>query len=196
MNMPSGHFAEDLTGRRFGRLEVISREPNYISKTGQEAVWKCRCDCGAFRTVRAGQLRGGHATSCGCLQKERAAALHTRHGGSRTKLYGVWTSMIGRCENPADRSYPDYGGRGITLCEEWRTSFEAFRDWATAHGYEEPKEGRSKISIDRINNDGNYCPENCRWATAKEQNQNQRPRKKHSDRRKTTRKEKQDNGNN
>ena len=176
--MPSGHFAENLIGQRFGRLVVVERLPNYVTKTGQEAVWKCQCDCGAFISARAGQLRGGHVRSCGCLQRESASQRQTKHGGAASRLYGVWSSMKRRCNCSKDPSFERYGGRGITVCKEWQESFAVFQSWAFSHGYQEPTTKRSKLSIDRINNDGNYCPENCRWATDSEQARNQRPRKR------------------
>lgn len=112
--MPKGRFAKDLTGQTFGLLTVARRAPNYISKTGQEAVWHCRCECGNELDVRAGQLRSGHTKSCGCFQKKAAAKSSTVHGGAATKLYGVWSSMKHRCTNPHDKRFKDYGGRGIT----------------------------------------------------------------------------------
>ena len=169
--MPKGRFAKDLTGQTFGLLTVARRAPNYISKTGQEAVWHCHCECGNELDVRAGQLRSGHTKSCGCFQKKAAAKSSTVHGGATTKLYGVWSSMKHRCTNPHDKRFKDYGGRGITVCQEWLHDFSAFQTWALSNGYQEG------LTVDRINNDGGYSPNNCRWATMKEQMANQRPRR-------------------
>lgn len=152
----------DLRGKRFGRLVVEShvgtRENNHI-------VWLCRCDCGNEKRVTASNLTCGNAASCGCLQRET----RIRHGhGSRThrtKTYRTWQSMIARCTNPRLSEWRYYGGRGITVCEHWRT----FENFLADMGEKPP--GRS---IDRINNDGNYEPGNCRWATKFEQSINTR----------------------
>lgn len=151
----------DLKGKRFGRL--VALEEVGRSSEGQ-VLWKCQCDCGNTSLVRATALRSGHIRSCGCASQEAV----TKHGMSKTRLHRIWCLITDRCENPHNGSWDNYGGRGIKVCSEWRNSFEAFRDWSLANGYQDD------LSIDRINNDGDYEPNNCRWATVKEQSRNRR----------------------
>lgn len=161
----------DMTGQKFGRLTVI--EYAYSDKE-KKAVWLCRCDCGNTCYARGKSLRTGVKQSCGCYQRERTREASVKHGGCGTKLRNSWKAMKARCYDPNSYGFPWYGGRGITVCDEWLHSFGAFRDWALANGY------REGLSIDRIDADGNYEPSNCRWISKSENsgraNRNRKPR--------------------
>lgn len=155
---------EDLTGRKFGRLTALE----FSHSAKGQSIWKCKCDCGNETFVSAGHLKSGHTTSCGCFARERFNKMITTHGLTGTRLQGIWFSMKQRCFNKNNPAYKHYGGRGITICDEWKNDFKAFYDWSMANGYDEC------LSIDRIDVNGNYEPSNCRWATTEEQGFNKR----------------------
>jgi len=160
----------DLTGQRFGRLTVISRAEN--AKRGS-ARWHCKCDCGKVTIVVAGSLKSGNTKSCGCITSERMNTIKLRltHGKTDSSLYKIWEAMKERTGRQSCKNYNNYGGRGIFVCDEWKNDFQTFFDWAMQNGY---KKG---LTIDRINNYDGYLPDNCRWATTKEQNNNRRNNK-------------------
>lgn len=150
-------FRLDLTNQRFGKLLVLGK--SHKNKRG-EILWKCLCDCGNHCTPSAAGLRKGNSTTCGC---GRIAAI-TKHGKTKTPTFKSWDSMLQRCTNPNDPSYPRYGGKGIKVCERWAHSFENF--------LEDMGERPSGKTLDRIDTCGLYEPKNCRWATAREQQAN------------------------
>lgn len=147
---------KDLTGNKYGKLTVLFR----VANKGNKAHWECRCECGNIIQVAGTNLKSGNTKSCGCSQEH--------HGMRKTKLYGVWAAMKNRCANPNVREYKWYGARGIVVCDEWRTSFINFSTWALDNGY---KDG---LTLDRIDCNDDYKPENCRWSTAKVQSNNRR----------------------
>lgn len=162
-----------LAGQKFGRLLVIEKVG---TNEARHNVWRCKCDCGNEIQVSATDIVSGHTRSCGCLMRETSAKTLTTHGKSKERLYTVWQGMLGRCNRPSLKSYENYGGRGIKVCEEWR-DYEAFREWAYANGYDE-NAPIQQCTIDRIDVNGDYEPSNCRWVDAKTQAKNKRPRKK------------------
>lgn len=147
---------KDLTGQKFGRLAVIERAE---SKNGFTR-WLCKCECGKETVVYSSTLINGHTKSCGCLRRDNHANLE--HGMSHTRIHDIWCGINKRCDNPKSSVYKYYGGKGITICNEWR-SFQSFYDWSMANGYNDD------LTLDRIDPKGNYEPSNCRWVTMKEQ---------------------------
>lgn len=172
-----GKPRQDLTGQRFGRLVV--EYCDHYDKTARDSYWTCLCDCGS-RVIICGQsLKRGASKSCGCYQRDVARETvkkyprplphgHTIHGLRHTRLYNVWLSMKDRCYNKNSTCYHRYGGRGITVCDEWRSDFVAFYNWAIQTGYDE-NAPTGTCTLDRSNNDAGYSPENCRWRTQKQQ---------------------------
>ena len=158
---------QDWSGQKVNALYVIKRADH--TKSGI-IRYLCQCDCGKEVLVCASSLRKGQK-SCGCMTKSILQKSHTIHGKCYTRLYGVWDGMLDRCYKIYSVSYKYYGGRGITVCDEWRTDFQAFYDWAMANGYN-PEAKRGECTLDRIDVNGNYCPENCRWVDMKTQEAN------------------------
>ena len=169
-----GRNVSHLEGRTFGRLCVLEKSGR--SEKGS-VIYKCLCTCGSIVFVKSHLLKNGGVRSCGCLKRESTiknnrlrlvAVSHVTHGGTGTRLYSIWRGMKNRCYRKSNQAYPHYGGRGIFICDDWLNDFAVFRKWALANGYE------NNLTIDRINNDDGYCPENCRWVTMKVQARNRR----------------------
>ena len=156
----------DLTGQKFGKLTVLSYSH---SDKNHFAYYLCKCECGNTKIVRASNLISGDTKTCGCYNKttkENGGRLV--HGLSDTRLYKIWSHLISRCYNPKDRAYKNYGGRGISVCPEWKNDISNFYNWVLENGY------KDNLTIDRINNNGNYEPSNCRFVDDKIQSNNRR----------------------
>lgn len=164
-------LVRDLRGQRFGHLTVVSKSDR---RSGSNPVWKCICDCGNTSEVIQENLLSNHTTSCGCKSSRNSIGTRSRtHGMSNTRLYFVWGAMKNRCLNPKVDMYPNYGGRGITICTEWLESFQVFHDWTVGSGYDADADF-GDCTIDRIDNDDNYYPKNCRWVDMKTQANNKK----------------------
>lgn len=153
----------DLSGERFGMLVAVSIAKRSSSST--RVYWNCICDCGGKRIVSNDHLRNGDTTDCGCTRKH--ISHWNKHGMYNTRLYRIWSLMKERCYNSKRKEYPNYGGRGICVCEEWKES-KQFIEWALKNGYSD------ELTLDRVDNNGDYCPDNCRWVSQKEQMRNTR----------------------
>lgn len=172
-------YKNDLTGRKFERLTVIKRVDDAVIPSSGKKVHRylCKCDCGAEKIIRKCHLTHGSIRSCGCLQRETLGNLRRKHGFShKERLYSVWLDMKERCRNKNNNHYMSYGGRGIKVCEEWNNDYLSFRNWCLSNGYKEDikASGRNNLTIDRIDVDGNYEPDNCRFITNKENCLNKR----------------------
>jgi len=163
--MQMGKRSQVNPGDRYGRLTIIQEIETRTYPSGTRKRWfSCKCDCGEMTASSISNLKNGHVSSCGCLQRESRCVATRTHGKRHTKEYKTWATMKQRCSNPRNHKYPIYGGRGITVCDRWKDSFENFID--------DMGECPQGCSIDRIDNDSGYFKENCRWSDATEQQRN------------------------
>jgi len=154
----------DLISRQFGRLTVVGFEGIHTTPCGtKRKMWRCKCECGNESIVAENNLKNGSTKSCGCWKYGKIKEHNTLHGGVHDRLYGIWKSMKRRCYSNKDSHYASYGGKGIQVCDEWK-DYANFKEWAYKNGYDETAE-YGECTLDRINNDGNYEPSNCRWVS-------------------------------
>lgn len=175
VNSDMGQFI-DLTGKEYGNWRVLCKSDDTGNGIKPRIYWTCECMlCGSTRNIDGKSLRGGVSKHCDCTRYEhmKISPPKRTHGKSHTRLYYVWCGMRQRCSDPHNIHYRLYGGRGISVCDEWKNNFQAFYDWAMNAGYD-PYAPRGACTIDRINNDGNYTPDNCRWVDASTQAGNRR----------------------
>lgn len=165
--------ALDLTGKRFGKLVAIKRGEDELRKDGRHnSTFICQCDCGNIVRVVSSRLKSGNTQSCGCLHKQKTSEINKSHGMRNTRIYGIWCRMKQRCYNPNSIDYKEYGGRGISVAEEWKNSFENFMEWSVISGYSD------NLTIDRKDNERGYSPDNCQWVSRSIQSNNKRNNRK------------------
>lgn len=157
----------DLTGKKYNYLTIIK----FSHYKSNYRYWLCRCDCGVEKSIREDLIVKNKTISCGCYNIIKIKKTNTKHGLWSHRLHNVWSSIKTRCYNKKSHAYKNYGGRGITMCDEWKNNFKSFYDWAMSNGYQD------NLTIDRINNNGNYEPLNCRWVDMKTQSNNKRNNK-------------------
>ena len=162
-------------GDKYGRLTVVSEPFSVSSPCGQKKrKVRCKCECGTEKDYFLDLIRRGHTVSCGCFNLEMSTQRRRTHGTSYDGIYHVYYTMLSRCTNPKNKAYNRYGGKGITVCEEWVNSYMSFYNWSMSNGW---KQG---LTIDRIDNNKGYCPSNCRWTTMKVQSNNRSNSKYHT----------------
>ena len=155
---------KNLIGQKFGKLYV----KEFVGTENSHALWRCVCKCGNEKVMSSKNLLTNNVKSCGCLKNKGYEHGDSVKNGHKERLYKVYKSMIGRCYYPNSPNYKNYGARGITVCDEWLHSYDSFKKWAMENGYD-PNSKKYQCTLDRIDSDKNYCPENCRWASMKEQ---------------------------